>query len=136
MVPITVAYQGQLRNRAVHGPSRVELVTDAPTDNQGRGESFSPTDLVATGLATCLMTIMGIVARRDGYDLDGMSAEVEKHMTAAPPRRIARIVVRLRMPAGIAADRRVALERAAHACPVTLSLHPELVQELSFIWPD
>ncbi|MCK6489496.1 MAG: OsmC family protein [Planctomycetes bacterium] len=134
MVPIHVAYQGQLRNRAVHGPSRVELVTDAPTDNQGRGESFSPTDLVATGLATCLMTIMGIVARRDGYDLDGMSAEVEKHMSAAPPRRIARIVVRLRMPAGIAADRRVALERAARSCPVALSLHPELVQELEFSW--
>lgn len=136
MVPITVAYQGQLRNRAVHGPSRVGLVTDAPTDNQGRGESFSPTDLVATGLATCLMTIMGIVARRDGYDLDGMAAEVEKHMSAAPPRRIARIVVRLRMPAGIAADRRVALERAARSCPVALSLNPELVQELEFTWGE
>lgn len=134
MVPITVAYQGRLRNRAVHGPSRVELVTDAPTDNQGRGESFSPTDLVATGLATCLMTIMGIVARRDGYDLDGMTAEVEKHMSAAPPRRIERLVVHLRMPAGIPAERRAALERAARACPVALSLHPELVQELEFSW--
>lgn len=136
MVPFAIRYLGQLRTQAVHGPSRTELVTDAPVDNCGRGESFSPTDLAATALATCAMTTMAIVAKRDGIELDGMSAEAEKHMTTAAPRRIARIVVRIAMPAGIAAARRPVLERAARACPVGLSLHPEVVQDIAIAWPD
>lgn len=136
MVPFTIRYQGQLRTQAVHGPSRTELVTDAPVDNCGRGESFSPTDLTATALATCAMTTMAIVAKRDGIELDGMSAEAEKHMTASAPRRIARIVTRIRMPAGVAPERRAVLERAARSCPVGLSLHSDVVQDISVIWPD
>ncbi len=136
MVPITLTYSGDLRCEAVHGPSKVDLTTDAPIDNNGRGESFSPTDLVATALAACLTTVMGIVAKRDGVSLDGLSANIEKHMTLQPPRRIARIVVDLAMPKGLTADYRAKLERAAHTCPVALSLHPDVVQEIRFTYPD
>ena len=83
MVDINVEYQGDLHCRAVHGPSSAVLVSDAPVDNQGRGESFSPTDLVATGLGTCMATVMGILARKHGYALEGMRVHVKKHMTAA-----------------------------------------------------
>ncbi len=135
MIPIAITYQGQLRCQATHGPSRSTLITDAPTDNHGRGESFSPTDLVATGLGVCMSTIMGIVAERDGIPLAGMQVEVEKHMSAAP-RRIARIVVRFVMPRGLATDQRQKLERAAHTCPVALSLAADIHQEVSFNYPD
>jgi putative redox protein len=133
-VTFSLTYQGDLRCEARHDPSGTLLVTDPPVDNQGRGESFSPTDLVATGLGACMFTIMGIVARRDGLDLAGARARVEKHMTSAPPRRIARIVVRFSLPAALAAPDRAKLERAAHTCPVALSLHPEIVQDVSFAW--
>jgi putative redox protein len=135
MVPITVTYQGDLRCEAEHGPSRQRLTTDAPKDNQGKGEAFSPTDLVATALGACMTTIMGIVARRDGLKIDGLRVAVEKHMTAAPPRRIARIVLRFSMPAGIPVERRRPLEAAARACPVGLSLHPEVQVEDVFVYP-
>ncbi len=136
MVPISLTYRGDLRCEAVHGPSKVALTTDAPVDNNGRGESFSPTDLVATALGACLTTVMGIVAKRDGVGLDGLSVSIEKHMTAQPPRRIARIVVAVSMPKGLAADYRAKLERAAHTCPVALSLHPDVVQEIRFTYAD
>ena len=84
MIEIHIDYQGDLRTHAVHGPSQTELITDAPVDNQGRGESFSPTDLVATALGTCMATIMGIVAKRKQIDLRGMTIRVEKHMSADP----------------------------------------------------
>ncbi len=134
MVPFTLSYLGDLRCEAVHLPSGQRLLTDAPLDNQGRGESFSPTDLVATSLGACMTTIMGIVARRDGIDLDGLTARIEKHMTDAPPRRIARIVVVFTMPASVHVDQRQKLERAAHTCPVALSLHPDIAQHISFAW--
>jgi putative redox protein len=136
MVNFTVVYQGGLRCEAVHGPSATTLVTDAPKDNQGQGASFSPTDLTATALATCICTTMAIQTRADGIVLDGIRAEVEKHMTSTPPRRIARLVVKLDMPAGIPLLSRIKLERIAHACPVALSLHPEVVQEIGFNYPD
>jgi uncharacterized OsmC-like protein len=98
-VKITCDYLGDLRVRATHGPSGVELLTDAPVDNQGKGESFSPTDLAATALASCILTILGIQARGLGLDFRGMRIEVEKHMTAQPPRRIAKLDVAIRMPA-------------------------------------
>ena len=98
MVKISTAYEGGLRCRAAHGPSGTTLVTDAPLDNHGKGESFSPTDLVATALGACMMTIMGIVADRHGLDLAGMTAETEKVMTAEPPRRIASLRTRLVIP--------------------------------------
>ena len=136
MVPIQVEYQGELHCKAVHGPSGTELNTDAPKDNQGRGESFSPTDLVASGLGVCMATVMGITATREGVALEGLTAQIEKHMTSAPPRRIARIVVRFAMPKAIPEAKRPILEKAAHTCPVALSLHPEVVQEVSFGYVD
>src|SRR5215211_4393937 len=98
MVDINVRYEGDLHCSATHGPSQAGLSTDAPADNQGRGESFSPTDLVATGLGTCMATVMGIVAKQRGYDLRGMDVHVKKHMTASPPRRIARLSVEISVP--------------------------------------
>jgi putative redox protein len=136
MVPISLVYRGQLRCDAEHGPSKTRLVTDAPTDNHGRGESFSPTDLIATGLGACILTTMGLVAQRDGIRVEGATVAVEKHMSAAPPRRIAKLVVRLTLPSGIAAEARQKLERAAHTCPVAISLHPDVVQEISFRYLD
>src|SRR5687767_10789503 len=112
-VTFSVHYRGELRCEAEHGPSRTALITDAPTDNHGRGESFSPTDLVATGLATCMLTTMAILHRKD-VELAGARAEVEKHMTTAPPRRIAKLVVRIAMPRGVRADLRPKLEATAH----------------------
>ena len=136
MVIFSITYDGGLRCRATHGPSGTVLATDAPKDNHGRGEAFSPTDLAATALATCILTTMAIQTRNDGLALEGIRAEVEKHMTSTVPRRIARIVVRMAMPGGIPAAARPKLEKAAHACPVALSLHPEVVQEISFVYPD
>jgi putative redox protein len=136
MVSFSITYRGDLRCEAVHGPSGVRLVTDAPVDNQGKGESFSPTDLVATAYGTCMSTIMGIVARREGIALEGMRIEVEKHMTPALPRRIARLVLRFAMPGGIARDARGKLEAASRTCPVALSLHPDVQVEISFAYPD
>jgi putative redox protein len=133
---MSLVYRGDLRCEAVHGPSGVRITTDAPVDNHGRGESFSPTDLMTTSLAACMTTIMGIVAKRDGIALEGLRADIEKHMTAAPPRRVARIVVRFAMPPGIQADNRAKLAAAAKTCPVALSLSPEVTVETSFTYPD
>ena len=134
MVGIQVDYQGELHCTAVHGPSRAELSTDAPVDNQGRGESFSPTDLVATALGTCMLTVMGILARTLGVEIAGAKATVEKEMTSAPPRRIQRLRVRILMPAGIGAENREKFERAAHTCPVHRSLHPDVEMPIEFVW--
>ena len=135
MVTLTITYQGALRCRVVHDPSGISLISDAPLDNQGRGESFSPTDLVASGMGCCMTTMMGIVARRDGIGLDGAQLRVEKHMTASPPRTIARLVLAFSMPAGIAPADRIKLERAAHTCPVALSLHPDIAVAATFSYP-
>ena len=124
MVTLTTTYEGGLRCRAVHGPSGTTLVTDAPVDNHGKGESFSPTDLVATALGACMMTIMGIVAERHGLDLAGMTAETVKEMTTEPPRRIASLRTRLTIPLPADHPQRQLLEQAAHTCPVHKSLHP------------
>ena len=116
------------------GPSGTALVTDAPTDNHGKGESFSPTDLVATALGACMMTVMGIVAERHGVDLTGMTAETEKVMTAQPPRRIASLRTRLVIPLPADHPHRERLETAARACPVHASLHPEIDAAIEFVW--
>ena len=132
MVPQTISYLGSLRCSAVHGPSSVELITDAPKDNHGRGESFSPTDLVVTALATCMVTTMGIRAQNDGVNLDGTTVEVEKHMSTDPPRRIARIVVHMTMPPGLETGTRAILEETARTCPVAQSINPGIDLQLSF----
>lgn len=136
MVPISITYDGKLRCTAVHGPSGARLITDAPKDNQGEGASFSPTDLLATAYGTCLMTIMGIVARRDGIALEGTRVDVEKHMTAAPPRRVARLAIRITPPATVPRERRQTLEQAARTCPVALSVGSDVAVDLAFAWPD
>jgi len=134
MVSIQVQYEGDLRCRATHGPSGKELFTDAPVDNHGRGESFSPTDLVATALATCMATVIGIKAQQKGLDVTGMTVSVEKHMSADSPRRIVRlpIVITLPLPADHP-DRRL-LEATALACPVHQSLHPEIDKTVTWNW--
>ena len=134
MVEIDVAYQGDLRTSCQHGPSGRELETDAPVDNQGRGESFSPTDLLATALGTCTLTVMGIVARREGWDLEGARTRVEKHMVADPVRRVGRLVLSFELPAGLSADAQAVLEQAARTCPVKQSIHPEIETEFVFRW--
>jgi putative redox protein len=133
-VKISCEYLGELRVRATHGPSGTVLHTDAPVDNHGKGESFSPTDLTATSLATCVMTILGIQAQGLGLDFRGLRVEVEKHMTAQPPRRIAKLEATIHMPAGVAEDLRDRLIRAANACPVKQSLHPDVEVALTWVW--
>jgi putative redox protein len=134
MVSIQLAYEGDLHCRAVHEPSGTVLATDAPKDNQGRGESFSPTDLVATGLGACILTILGIFARNHGLDLTGTTATVQKEMASAPVRRISRLAVTIHVPTQVSAEDRLKLERAAHTCPVHQSLHPEIEKPIAFIW--
>lgn len=134
MVAIQVEYQGDLHCRAVHGPSRAELNTDAPVDNQGRGESFSPTDLVATALGTCMLTVMGILARTLNLDIAGATATVEKQMTSTAPRRIQSLTVRIRVPHALSPEDQQKLERAAHTCPVHKSLHPDIDTPIEFTW--
>jgi len=134
MVAIQIEYQGDLHCHAVHGPSRAELSTDAPTDNQGRGESFSPTDLVATALGTCMLTVMGILARTLKLDIAGATATVEKEMTTAAPRRIQSLAVRIHVPNALSAEDQQKLERAAHTCPVHKSLHPDIHTPITFTW--
>jgi putative redox protein len=134
MVSIQMEYQGDLHCSAVHGPSGTVLATDAPKDNQGRGESFSPTDLVATALGTCILTTMGILARTLQIDMSAATATVDKEMTSTAPRRIERLTVKIQMPAGISEENRLKLERAAHACPVHKSLHPDVELPISITW--
>jgi putative redox protein len=134
MVNIQVEYQGDLHCKATHGPSGTELNTDAPKDNQGRGESFSPTDLVATALGTCMLTTMGIMARTLDIDISGATATVEKEMTATPPRKIQRLTVKIHVPHVLSSENKEKLERAAHTCPVHKSLHPDVQIPIEFTW--
>jgi uncharacterized OsmC-like protein len=126
MVKSSIEYAGDLHCVATHGPSGVKIETDAPVDNQGRGESFSPTDLVGAALGSCMATIMGIYARNHNLDLKGMRIEVSKEMTPAAPRRIARLATEIWLPIPAEADPGKALEKAARACPVSLSIHPDI----------
>lgn len=138
MVDIYMRYEGGLRCSATHGPSSVLLATDAPRDNQGQGQSFSPTDLLATALGTCMLTTMGIVARRKRWNIDGIELRVTKEMTKSPPRRIERLTARFGIASAVAgeldADARAELEHAAETCPVALSLHDTVAVDVSFDW--
>ena len=133
-ITMDVEYAGNLRTRAIHGPSGAELQTAAPVDNHGDGSSFSPTDLFATSLATCTLTIMAIAARRLGRDLDGARARVTKVMSAGAPRRIVRLPVTITLPSGVPVAMREALEEAARACPVHASLRADLEAPITFVW--
>ncbi|MEO8589029.1 MAG: OsmC family protein [Flavobacteriales bacterium] len=130
----SVTYLGDLRTEAIHLRSGQRLITDAPPDNQGRGEAFSPSDLLSTSLACCMMTIMGIVARDKGIPLEGLNARVVKHMTPAP-RKVERVEVHMELSGRGLGDReRTILENSARTCPVARSLHPDLIQDIHFVY--
>jgi uncharacterized OsmC-like protein len=135
MITSKVIYLGELRTEATHLQSNTIVYTDAPKDNHGKGEMFSPTDLVATALASCMISIMGIVAMKEGITkVDGATAEVTKIMYAEP-RRIGEIHITLTFPKGKYTDKEKKIyEHAAHTCPVAKSLHPDLKQVIEFIW--
>ncbi len=134
MVEIQIRYEGGLRTRAVHGPSAAALQTDAPLDNHGKGESFSPTDLVATALGSCMLTVMGIVAERHGWKIEGSRVRVEKSMVSEPVRRIGKLEVWLQMAGEHDARARETLERTALTCPVHQSLRESVQIPVHFEW--
>ena len=133
-VSISIDYLGGLRCQATHGPSQTQFITDAPVDNHGKGESFSPTDLVATALATSMATVINIKANQKGYDLTGMKVHVEKHMSEDSPRRIARLPVTIEIPLPADHPDRKLLEATALGCPVHHSVHPEIEKPVTFVW--
>lgn len=128
-----VTYIGGLRTTSVHLQSGTEIITDAPTDNNGKGEAFSPTDMVANSLATCMFTIMGIKANQMEINFDGSTASVTKVMQSEP-RMISKIIVEFDMNMSADEKTKTILERAALTCPVYLSLHPDIQKEVSFNW--
>lgn len=134
MVEITVNYQGELHCQAQHGPSQMFLETDAPVDNQGRGEAFSPTDLVATALGTCMATMMGIVARQKDLTLQGLRIVVKKVMSSDLPRRISQLEVEISVPLPSGHASAESLETAAMNCPVNQSLHPDVDVKVRWKW--
>jgi len=136
MVQIDLCYQGGLRCIAVHQPSQQSLITDAPVDNHGKGEYFSPTDLVATALGSCLATVMGIIADREGIDLAGLKITVKKEMTAVPRRRIGKLTVRVVFPVPLSETQKAKMEKVALYCPVHESLNPDIETPIEFIYPE
>ena len=134
MVKVDVIYEGDLHTRAIHGPSGAELATDAPVDNEGKGELFSPTDLVGTAMGTCMLTIMGIYARRKGLAIEGAKASVEKTMSTDAPRRIVRLAIEIEVPLPAHHPDCRALEMAALGCPVHQSLHADMEKPVVFRW--
>ncbi|WP_392350570.1 OsmC family protein [Parasynechococcus sp.] len=132
MPTIHCSYGGDLHCIARHQQSGVEIQTDAPTDHDGRGESFSPTDLLATALGTCVLTIMGITARRRGWDLGDAKANVEKVMTTHPPRRIETLRVDITLPTNLTKEQRKLLQRVAQDCPVKRNLDSTINIELNW----
>ncbi|MBK9524724.1 MAG: OsmC family protein [Bacteroidetes bacterium] len=134
METIRTTYAGDLRTEAIHVKSQVKIFTDAPPDNQGKGESFSPTDLLAASLGSCMATLMGIAARTHGINIDFMDLSITKIM-AANPRRVAEVQIEFTMPEHSYSEKEKAiLIHAAETCPVALSLHPDLKQSIQFHW--
>ena len=128
-----ITYLGDLRTSSVHVQSGAEIISDAPTDNHGRGEAFSPTDMVANALGSCILTIMAIKSKDLDLDLVGSTVEITKIMQSEP-RKIAKIIVALQMPVSADQKSKTILERAAMTCPVFLSLHPDIEKEVTFKW--
>ncbi len=129
----TVIYLGDLRTENTHLKSGSTFKTDAPLDNNGKGEAFSPTDTVATGLANCMLTVMGIKARDLDVDINGAEAKVTKTMTSNP-RRISRIEVIVKLPSDVSEKHRIILENTGNTCPVIHSLHPDIVKDIEYHW--
>ena len=136
MVEIKLSYEGDLHCSAVHTPSGNTLVTDAPVDNNGRGQAFSPTDLVATALASCVATVIGIVAKRKEIAVEGMTVVARKFMSSDQPRRISRLELDLDIPLPASHPDRKILESAARGCPVHHSIHPEIEVVMTWKWRD
>jgi putative redox protein len=136
MVKITVTYEGNLRTAAVHEESGSVIKTDAPKDNHGRGEFFSPTDLLAAALGTCVVTIMGILANKLKVDLKGLRATVEKEMAKMPSRKVGKIIIHIFCPSTFDPETTSKLEQAGIGCPVHHSLHPDVQQEIIFHWGE
>ena len=134
-VEITGTYTGNLKMELHHGPSGASMQTAAPRDNLGDGSSFSPTDLLAASLGSCMVTTMAIVAQREGIPFSGAEFVAEKHMRA-DPRRVDALPVRIRMPTGLTPEQRATLENAAHTCPVHRSLLPEIRKEVEFVYEE
>ncbi len=131
----SITYEGQLRCTAVHNQSKTSIETDAPTDNKGKGERFSPTDLVCTALGTCILTTMALRAKDMGLEITGTTADVQKHMSAEAPRRIVKIEVAVTFPASHFEEKDMAtMERIGNNCPVTKSLHPDIEQVITYHW--
>ncbi len=133
MVEITLVYEGQLRCAATHGPSGTTLITDAPVDNHGRGESFSPTDLLATALGSCMLTYVGLAADKHGWKLEGTRITVKKEMVADPLRRIGRLSVEIRLPAQMDDQALKILTNAVTTCPVKLSISEAIQVPITFV---
>lgn len=131
-----ITYTKELRTEAIHTASGTTIITDAPKDNHGKGEAFSPTDLMSSSLASCMLTIVGILAKNYEFSIDGTKAIVTKVM-AANPRRVSEIHIELHFPNTInyTDKQKVMIENAARTCPVALSLHPDIRQEISFNFP-
>lgn len=132
MTRILIAYQGDFHCRVTHEKSGVSFHTDAPTDHDGKGESFAPTDLIATSYGSCVVTAMAIEGRKKGIEIDGATATVTKEIAPNPPRRIGKLILDIKMPARLNADERKFLERIAATCPVKYSLHPEIECVINF----
>lgn len=131
---IETIYTGELRTQATHVKSKNSIITDAPTDNNGKGEAFSPTDLLAASLGSCMLTIIGIAANTHGFSIDGAKAIITKIMEANP-RRVGEVIVEFTFPANNYSEKeKMIIERAAATCPVALSLHPDLKQTVKFNW--
>ena len=134
MVEMSFKYEGQLHCVARHGPSGNEISTDAPKDNQGRGEAFSPTDLLGAALGTCMLTLAGIYAQRHNLDIAGAKAHVTKEMVTAPIRRIGKLCVSITIPKSVPELHRQAMENAANTCPVSKSLHPDIEKVIRYVY--
>lgn len=134
MVSIKIDYRGELHCSAVHGPSGAVIETDAPVDNNGKGEAFSPTDLVAAALGSCMMTVMGIAARQRGISLEGTTVTAVKEMSTTTPRKISKIEVSFVVPLANDHPERKFLEATAAACPVSHSIHPQIEVVVNWIW--
>ena len=135
MTTSTSKYSGELRTHSVHTQSGETYITDAPTDNEGKGQAFSPTDIVATSLANCMMTIMGIVSKRKGLIIEGTEAKIDKFM-GTDPRRITEIKIDFYFPVNFSEDERKLLEKSALNCPVAKSLSSDLKQNIEFHYPS
>jgi putative redox protein len=134
MATVETTYLGDLRTENTHVQSGTKILTDAPTDNLGKGQAFSPTDLLAVALGTCMLTTIGIKTRNSGLNIDGAKCSVTKVMTSAPPRKVAELQIKLKFPQQYTAEQQKLIEELCLSCPVYLSLHPDMAKTVDFGW--